>query len=206
MKRFFTIMLGVLLIAAVTAPALAWEFAMTGEMEWRYRYFARQGSADLFGQVSLNAATGLPDQQALGLAGPVANTVLVQGFSAKQADAQTNETRVWLYPEIRINPAVRMRGEYWVTGTNLRGLYDGTGINTSVTAPGQLGHEHWLQRLVLQRREHAGQQHHAERNERGPMGKVVGDRAEPLGYHSIRQASIRLRLGLEHLAREGCEY
>ena len=50
MKRFFTIMLGVLLIAAVTAPALAWEFAMTGEMEWRYRYFARQGSADLFGQ------------------------------------------------------------------------------------------------------------------------------------------------------------
>ena len=37
MKRLFTIMLGVLLIAAVTAPALAWEFAMTGEMEWRYR-------------------------------------------------------------------------------------------------------------------------------------------------------------------------
>ncbi len=62
MKRFFTIMLGVLLIAAVTAPALAWEFAMTGEMEWRYRYFARQGSADLFGQASLNAVTGLPDQ------------------------------------------------------------------------------------------------------------------------------------------------
>ena len=123
MKRFLTIMLGVLLIAAVTAPALAWEFSMTGEMEWRYRYFARQGTADLFGQVSLNGATGLPDQQALGLAGPVANTVLVQGFSAKQADAQTNETRVWLYPEIRINPAIRLRGEYWLTGTNLRGVY-----------------------------------------------------------------------------------
>ena len=54
MKRFFTIMLGVLLIAAVTAPALAWEFAMTGEMEWRYRYFARQGSADLFGSSEFN--------------------------------------------------------------------------------------------------------------------------------------------------------
>ena len=97
MKRFFTIMLGVLLIAAVTAPALAWEFAMTGEMEWRYRYFARQGNADLFGQVSLNGATGLPDQQALGLAGPVNNAVLVQGFSAKQADVQTNE-RVYGLP------------------------------------------------------------------------------------------------------------
>ena len=205
MKRFFTIMLGVLLIAAVTAPALAWEFAMTGEMEWRYRYFARQGSADLFGSVSLSPA-GVVDQQALGLAGPVDNTVLVQGFSAKQADAQTNESRVWLYPEIRINPAVRMRGEYWVTGTNLRGVYDGTGIKHQCHSPGQLGHERWLQRLVLQRREHSGQQHHTERNERGPLGKVVGHRADPLGHLSIRQASIRLRLGLEHLAREGCEY
>lgn len=135
MKRFFTIMLGVLLIAAVTAPALAWEFAMTGEMEWRYRYFARQGSGDLFGSTSLSSVTGLQDQAALGLAGPVANTVLVQGFSAKQADAQTNDTRVWLFPEIRINPAIRMRGEYWVTGTNLRGVYDGTGINTSTLPP-----------------------------------------------------------------------
>jgi hypothetical protein len=134
MKRFLTIMLGVLLIAAVTAPALAWEFAMTGEMEWRYRYFARQGSGDLFGSTSLSPA-GIVDQQALGLAGPVNNAVLVQGFSAKQADAQTNEYRVWLFPEFRINPAVRIRGEYWVTGTNLRGLYDGTGINTSVTPP-----------------------------------------------------------------------
>ncbi len=148
MKRFLTILLGVLLIAAITAPALAWEFAMTGEMEWRFRYFARQGSGDLFGSTSLNAVTGLPDQSALGLAGPVANTVLVQGFSAKNADARTNETRVWLYPEIRINPAVRMRGEYWVTGTNLRGLYDGTGINGTVT-PGDnwvsnLGYNGWF--------------------------------------------------------------
>jgi hypothetical protein len=147
MKRFFTIMLGVLLIAAVTAPALAWEFAMTGEMEWRYRYFARQGSGDLFGSTSLSAATSTVDQQALGLAGPVGTgagpmAVIVQGFSAKQADAQTNETRVWLFPEIRINPAVRMRGEYWVTGTNLRGLYDGTG------APGAaVGVNNWVQNL-----------------------------------------------------------
>jgi hypothetical protein len=134
MKRFFTIMLGVLLIAAVTAPALAWEFALTGEMEWRYRYFARQGSGDLFGSTSMNPA-GVVDQSALGLAGPVNNTVLVQGFSAKQADAQTNDTRVWLFPEIRINPAIRMRGEYWVTGTNLRANYDG-GDTAAGNAPG----------------------------------------------------------------------
>jgi len=141
-------MLGVLLIAAVTAPALAWEFSMTGEMEWRYRYFARQGSGDLFGSTSTSLATGgLPDQGALGLAGPVSNTVLVQGFSAKGADAQTNETRVWLFPEIRINPAVRLRGEYWVTGGNIRGLYDGAGLNgTGIAANNwvtNLGYNGW---------------------------------------------------------------
>jgi len=49
MKRLFTVVLGVLLIAAITAPALAWEFSMTGEGEFRYRYFSRLGSGDLFG-------------------------------------------------------------------------------------------------------------------------------------------------------------
>jgi hypothetical protein len=119
-------MLAGLLIAAITAPALAWEFSMTGEAEFRYRYFARLGSGDLFGSASV-APGGLVDASALGLAGPVANAVLVQGFSAKGADASIGDSRVWLYPEIRINDAIRLRGEYWVTGTNLRGLYDGAG-------------------------------------------------------------------------------
>ena len=185
MKRFFTIMLGVLLIAAVTAPALAWEFAMTGEMEWRYRYFARQGSADLFGSVSLYPA-GVVDQQALGLAGPVNNAVLVQGFSAKQADAQTNETRVWLYPEIRVNPAVRMRGEYWVTGTNLRGLYDGTGINTSVTPPNNwvtnFGYNGWYFNAAS----NPGNSTTPSRNEPWAFGKSGGPPRRPPGvsWHS----------------------
>jgi hypothetical protein len=121
---------------------------MTGEMEWRYRYFARQGSGDLFGSTSLNAVTGSPDQAALGLAGPVNNTVLAQGFSAKGADAQTNETRIWFYPEFRVNRAIRLRGEYWVTGTNLRGVYDGTGA-TGTALPANnwvtnLGYNGWF--------------------------------------------------------------
>jgi hypothetical protein len=129
MKRFWTIMLVGLLIAAVTAPALAWEFAMTGEAEWRYRYFARQGGNDLFG-ASAGLFGGVPTGT-IGFAGPVANTVLVQGFAAKGADASIADSRVWLFPEIRLNPAIRLRGEYWVTGTNLRALYDGTGVNTT---------------------------------------------------------------------------
>jgi hypothetical protein len=45
------------------SPALVWEFAMTGEMEWRYRHFARQGKGAPFAINNLNGATGLPDQR-----------------------------------------------------------------------------------------------------------------------------------------------
>lgn len=127
MKRLLTILLAGLLIAAITAPALAWEFAMTGEAEYRYRYFARQGAGDLFGNVDTNPLiTGGVGN--IGFAGPgstggATGAVFVQGFSAKGADASIQDNRVWLYPEIRVNPAIRFRGEYWLTGTNLRGVY-----------------------------------------------------------------------------------
>jgi hypothetical protein len=127
MKRFLTILLAGLLITAITAPAIAWEFSMTGETEFRYRYFARQGQNDLFGGPAGISPTGLPTGT-IGLAGPMSfggstGGVLVQGFSAKGADASICDQRVWLYPEIRVNPAIRLRGEYWLTGTNLRGNY-----------------------------------------------------------------------------------
>jgi hypothetical protein len=133
MKRFLTIMLAGLLIAAITAPALAWEFSMTGEAEYRVQYFARQGQNDLFGGPGGPNAAGVLTG-VIGFAGPVAQGngggVLLQGFSAKGADAETGDARVWFYPEIRVNPAVRLRGEYWVTGGAVRNIWDGTGINT----------------------------------------------------------------------------
>jgi len=132
MKRLLLILAAGLLIASITAPALAWEFALNGEFEWRYRYFARTGGADLFG--APNLAVGTASGATIGFAGPVNNVVRVQGFSAKGSDASIGDERIWFYPEIRINPAVRMRGEYWVTGTNLRGLYDGAGVATAFPA------------------------------------------------------------------------
>ena len=142
MKRLWMVLVAGLLIAAFTAPALAWEFALTGEAEWRYRYFARQGDADLFGTGMLQG--GVFIQPALGLAGPVNNQVLVQGFSAKGADAATLDQRFWFYPEIRVNPAVRMRGEYWVTGTNLFGMYDG---GDSAVVPNGTPANNWFTNL-----------------------------------------------------------
>jgi hypothetical protein len=101
MKRVFTLLLAGLLMGAITAPALAWEFSMTGEMEARYRYISRTGGADLFG-VANAAAAGYNDG-AIGLAGYYGGTnqVVAQGFAAKGADAAINDYRIWLYPEIK---------------------------------------------------------------------------------------------------------
>lgn len=127
MKRLLTLLLPGLLMAAITAPALAWEFGMTGEFEARYRYIARTGGSDLFG--AANAAAAGFNDGAIGLAAYYGGTnqVVAQGYAAKGADAAINDYRIWLYPEIKLNPAINLRGEYWVTGGNLRGSYDGLG-------------------------------------------------------------------------------
>ncbi len=142
MKRFLTILLAGLLIAAITAPALAWEFSMSGEAEYRYRYFARQGQGDLFGGPTQFNFAGFADG-ANGFAGPVANEVLVQGFSASGADASISDARVWFYPEIRINPAVRLRGEYRVTGTNLRGRFPAGALSSTDNWISNQGYNGW---------------------------------------------------------------
>ena len=49
MRRILTTVLAGLLVLAVVAPVFAWEFSMTGEYEYRFKYFARMGNSDLFG-------------------------------------------------------------------------------------------------------------------------------------------------------------
>jgi len=62
MKRLWTVLMVGLLVAAVTAPALAWEFSMNGEYEFRFRWFSRTGNNDLFGNAALqnSGVGGLP--------------------------------------------------------------------------------------------------------------------------------------------------
>lgn len=49
MKRFGIAFVVLLLLAAVTAPALAWELKLKGDAAWRLRYWARTGDKDIFG-------------------------------------------------------------------------------------------------------------------------------------------------------------
>ncbi len=77
MKRFWLSIMAVMLVVAFSAPAFAWDFSMTGEYEYRYRYFSRIGTKDLFGDAQgiddpnynyNTAGSGQPVY--LGLAGP----------------------------------------------------------------------------------------------------------------------------------------
>ncbi len=49
MRRILTTVLAGLLVLAGAVPVFAWEFSMTGEFIYRFKYFSRMGNSDLFG-------------------------------------------------------------------------------------------------------------------------------------------------------------
>jgi hypothetical protein len=129
MRRIFTTALAGLLLLAAAAPVFAWEFSMTGEFEYRLKYFARMGNYDLFGFAPAQ------DQGAgtfIGFAGPniwstgavvnppsnLSATVAITrgGFARWGSDAHYNDDRLTLYPQIRLNPAIRVLGVYTIGG------------------------------------------------------------------------------------------
>jgi hypothetical protein len=131
MRRYVTMLFAALLVAAVAAPAFAWEFSMSGSHEERFLYFSRTGEADLFGQAGLqddNALGILPAGQGVGFAGPDTwyratglpfdrgNAAITGGFSQWGSDAKLHQTRTVLKPVIRVNKAIRVFGTYNIGG------------------------------------------------------------------------------------------
>lgn len=125
-KRFLFVLIALL---TFTQFANAWEFSMTGEFEWRYRYFGRaNGSRDLFGDMNIQNTNVTGTQ--VGFAGPnyyrgndgtqsdgtviALNTtsnggnvrIVRGGFSGSESDAFVNDQRFTLYPKIVVNKAV----------------------------------------------------------------------------------------------------
>jgi hypothetical protein len=141
MRRFWTTAIAGLLVLAIMAPAFAWEFDMKGEYEYRFKYFARMGNSDLFGYAPAqdagagtfigfagpniwnNGAVVNPPSNSGGLAGtlfdgnPTTGVAITRGgFSKWGSDAHYSDNRLTLYPEIRINPAIRVHGVYTIAG------------------------------------------------------------------------------------------
>jgi len=119
MKKLRMVLLAGLLIAALCAPAHAWEFAMTGNFQWTYEMFAQGGQNGFFGSQNVTTA---------GLAGTGTNWFYPNFWTGARLLSGTqygmvgelNSTLIWsrmvMNPEIRVNPAIRIRGQYWIGG------------------------------------------------------------------------------------------
>jgi hypothetical protein len=92
-----------LLLGALTGPALAWEFELAGEYEFRFRYFARTGDLDLFGNAALQEGIPFPPPGGsagpfIGFAGPniygTGNLASVPGDSANSVNPALNNLPV----------------------------------------------------------------------------------------------------------------
>ena len=150
MKRLVTVLLAGLLVCAVVAPSLAWEFELKGFYENRIRYFGRMGNDDLFGKTNFqdagagtfigfggpniygtgNRAPVLADMSGGGAAPPAQSPAMVitrGGFSRWGSDALYNDSRMSLEPTIRVNRAIRLHGIYNIGG--IRNKYRQTGTD-----------------------------------------------------------------------------
>ncbi len=95
-------------IPLLAVQASAWEFAMDGIFTWDYDYITQSGSNGFFGPQDVdNGTTGLRTANAW--LGQRAGNVLVSG-----SDYSRNSQYMTTNMEIRINPAVRVRGTYYV--------------------------------------------------------------------------------------------
>jgi len=129
MKRFFTVLAAGLLIAALSVPALAWEFDLKGDFIWKYDYITQGGKAGFFGPFDV-ANVGI--QPGAGGGGTAPNWAAMNAWVGARnlqggqlgtqfglvtgEDASFNYQRMEFYPEIRVNPAVRLRGTYQIGG------------------------------------------------------------------------------------------
>jgi hypothetical protein len=118
------------MIAAFAGSALAWEFSMTGQHEWRYTYFARAGDMDLFGYAPLENLFNTGDY--IGFAGPTRfnNGAIAAaagvwaitrgGHSTWGSEAAWYDSKLSFKPTVRVNKAIRVHGTYYIGGIRNR--------------------------------------------------------------------------------------
>ncbi|MBI4964478.1 MAG: hypothetical protein HY913_14465 [Desulfomonile tiedjei] len=108
-SRFVRLLIGMFLVNLFfgASSSSAWEFSMEGELVWKNRFVGQLGSRGFFGKYDLdNSST--PGNFA-SVNGWVSGKLNDLSSSSSAAD-QVMETNV--LPELRINSAMRLRGEY----------------------------------------------------------------------------------------------
>ncbi len=138
----------VLCVAGLLQSGDAWEFDLAGNWNWTYEYYNQQGRNGFFGPYdvdvenvpayNLNFWYGIPRINAYNM--------------ASGSDAVASYTYLELFPEITVNKAAKLRGQYRVGGWNdaLGGPFvqktnsyylTGTAVGTEVA----MAEGHWTQ-------------------------------------------------------------
>ncbi len=96
------------LVPVLAAPALGWEFEMTGSMNWAYEYYSQQGQNGFFGRYNVdNGNTPTTANLNYWWNGARLAQNIVTG-----EDASRSYFYVIMDPTVKINQAVKMRGRY----------------------------------------------------------------------------------------------
>jgi hypothetical protein len=110
MRNLFLIGMVSLVLFGVSSGAMAWDFAMTGEAEWRYRYWTRTGTEDIFGSMGNDVYLGINHLKTF----PTTRSTnrgsgtfgVMAGENRFGADMNLNDMRVTFYPKVSLNKAV----------------------------------------------------------------------------------------------------
>lgn len=124
MKRFGFLVVVLLLLAAVTAPAIAWEFHLKGDAEWRLRYWARTGDKDIFGSMDATAVNLGVNHLATfptgGTNNPGGATFgVLAGENNFGSDMSFTDYRMTIYPKIVVNKAVSVEASVNLTSLGI---------------------------------------------------------------------------------------
>jgi hypothetical protein len=113
MRRFVFVGVTLALLAMVAAPVFAWEFALKGETEWRYRYWTRTGDQDIFGSMDSRVInlginhlktfpTGAANTRGGGTIGVFA------GENCYGPEMSLTDMKSELFPVFKLNPAISL--------------------------------------------------------------------------------------------------
>ncbi|MBI4961864.1 MAG: hypothetical protein HY913_01170 [Desulfomonile tiedjei] len=106
-------------IGMFAAPASAWEFTMTGAWTWEYDIRSQGGKNGFFGRYDVSqpaiANATAPIAVAAGTFAPYNAWLGIQAFDLVSGSDAAWQTQYMINNmELRINPAVRVRGSYWI--------------------------------------------------------------------------------------------
>jgi hypothetical protein len=105
MKKLALLLSFLLCIPILVIPAHAWEFEMTGSMNWTYEFYGQQGSKGFFGPYNVDVDTaGQTSNLNYWWNGPRLAQSLVTGETASRSYFW-----VTIDPSININPAIKLR-------------------------------------------------------------------------------------------------